>query len=47
MAKVGMAVPDRFDWFPGLVTETLLVTVQPKVADPLKEALSVAVTRTE
>ena len=30
-----MAVPDTLDWLPGLVTDTVLVTVQVKVAEPL------------
>ena len=42
-----MAVPDRSDWLAGLVTETVLVTVQVNVADPLEPEPSVAVTVTE
>ena len=29
-----MAVPETLDWLPGLVTDTVLVTVQVKVAVP-------------
>ena len=29
-----MAVPDTLDWSPGLVTDTVLVMVQVKVAVP-------------
>ena len=29
-----MAVPDTLDWLPGLVTDTVLVMVQLKVAEP-------------
>ena len=38
VARVGsavMAVPETFDWVPGLVTLTVLVMVQVKVAEPL------------
>jgi hypothetical protein len=41
-----MAEPNRLDWVPGLVTDTTPVTVQVKVAEPLKEEPSVAVTVT-
>ena len=47
MASGVMAVPETSDWGPGLVTDKVLVTVQAKVACPLKPALSVAVTVTE
>jgi hypothetical protein len=42
-----MAVPDTFDWLPGLVTETVLEIVHENEAEPLKPALSVAWTVTE
>ena len=42
-----MAVPEASDWAPGLVTVTVLVTVQVKLAEPGGPALSVAVTVTE
>ena len=29
-----MAVPETFDWLPGLVTVTVLVMVQVKLAEP-------------
>jgi hypothetical protein len=45
--SVEMGPPDRLDWLPGLATDTVLVTVQLKVACPEKPALSVAVTVTE
>ena len=38
-----MAVPAALDWSPGLVTDTVLVTVQVKVAEPLAPEPSVAV----
>ena len=38
-----MAVPEAFDWCPGLVTDTVSVTVQVKLAEPVEPALSVAV----
>jgi hypothetical protein len=34
MGRAAMAVPDVPVWLPGLVTETVLVTVQLKVALP-------------
>ena len=39
-----MAVPDRSDWSPGLVTDTELVIVQANEAESEKPASSVAVT---
>ena len=42
-----MAVPDTFDFVPGLVTVTVLVTFQVKVAAPEAPAESVAVMVTE
>ena len=42
-----MAVPDRLDWLPGLVTDTVLVTVQLKVTWAAKLSLSVTVMVTE
>ena len=42
-----MADPVTFDLAPGLVTVTVLVIVQVKVAEPAKEAPSVAVMVTE
>ncbi len=42
-----MAVPDTLDWLPGLVTDTVLVTVQVKLVVPKYPALSVAVMVTE
>ena len=33
LVSVAMAVPDTFDWSPGLVTETTLVMSQVKVAE--------------
>src|SRR5580693_1744634 len=41
-----MALPDTFGWFPGLVAETWLVTVQVKVTWAEKLLLSVTVTVT-
>ena len=34
ICRAVMAVPDTFDWVPGLVTATVLVMVQVKVAVP-------------
>ena len=34
LVSVAMAVPDTFDWSPGLVTETELVIVHEKEVDP-------------
>ncbi len=42
-----MAVPDRLLWEPGLVTVTVLVTVQVKLVEALSASESVAVTVTE
>src|SRR5580704_2278643 len=39
-----IAVPETLDWLPGLVTETVLVTVQVNEVEPAKPALSVALT---
>jgi hypothetical protein len=47
VARVVMALPDREDWLPGVATVTVLVTVQPKVAERAKPAESVAVAVTE
>ena len=41
-----MAVPDTFAWAPGLVTDTVLVTVQVKDVEPTNPAESVTVTVT-
>ena len=41
-----MAVPEMLVWVPGLVTETVLVMVQVKVAERGVAGLSVAVTVT-
>ena len=43
LAMVVMATPDGLAWLPGLVTATVLATVQVKLAEPAKPALSVAV----
>ena len=43
MGRAVMAVPETLDWSPGLVTVTVLVMVQVKLAAPVKPALSVAV----
>ena len=40
------AVPDGLSWAPGLVTVTVLVMVQVKLAEPGKPELSVAVSTT-
>ena len=45
--RVAMAVPDGGRWAPGLVTDTVLVMVQVKVAEPWAPRLSVAVRVTE
>ena len=45
--RVAMAVPEFLVWAPGLVTVTMLLTVQLKVADPVSPRLSVAVIVTE
>ena len=42
-----MAVPETLDWFPGLVTVTVLVTVQVKLVVPKYPSVSVAVMVTE
>jgi hypothetical protein len=42
-----MGVPDPLAWSPGLVTDTVLVMFQVKVADPEAPEPSVAVTVTE
>ena len=42
-----MAVPATLVWSPGLVTVTVLVTVQVKLVEPWYPALSVAVMVTE
>ena len=41
-SKVVMAMPETLDWGPGLVTDTVLVMVQVKLAEAEKPALSVA-----
>ena len=33
--RVEMALPDTWDWVPGLVTDTVLVMFQVKVAEPV------------
>ena len=38
-----MAVPDTLDWLPGLVTDTVLVTVQLNEVFPVAPPVSVAV----
>ena len=46
VAALGSVVtvgPESLDWAPGLVTETVLVIVQVKLAEPAKPAPSVAV----
>ncbi|MGB7097369.1 MAG: hypothetical protein WBD95_01185 [Xanthobacteraceae bacterium] len=47
LERVLMAVPDRFDWAPGLVTDTVLSTVQVNDVLSLNASESVAVTVTE
>ena len=47
MVRGVIADPVTVDLAPGLATDTVLVTVQLKVADPLKPAPSVAFTVTE
>ena len=42
-----MGVPDTADWGPGLATDTELVMVQAKVAEPVAPEVSVAVTVTD
>ena len=46
LARSDTAVPDTPTWAPGLVTATVLLSVQVNVAVPLKPALSLAVTVT-
>ena len=43
LARAVMAEPDGLDWLPGSVTDTAPVTVQVKLAEPLKAELSVTV----
>jgi hypothetical protein len=43
LSSAAMGEPDTSDWAPGLVTDTVLVMVQVKVAAPVKPALSVTV----
>ena len=38
LSRAVMAVPETLDWAPGLVTDTVLVMVQVKLAEPLKVA---------
>ena len=47
ICRAVMAVPETLDWVPGLVTDTVLVMFQVKVAEPWKPDPSVAVTVTE
>lgn len=47
ICRAVMALPVTLDWVPGLVTATVLLTVQVKVAEPWAPRLSVAVRVTE